>query len=475
MTAGEKIAAGGIQYVHTWDNKPPLISWFYALFAWAFGDSAFFAIRVFTCVYLAIAGILLTNILVNNKLVKGYSSSPAIIFLLLCAVPWYAQELNAEMLMLLPVIGAFYMMVKVREKDRKNVRHLFLSGLLVGIATMIKYQGAFIFLALWIGYLIVFSPKISDLFSLFSGYILALLLVLLTLYFTNSLHDYWQVGFLYNIDYIRIGRNPGESVSWMLNTVQYLKLWGVFLLFGLIGLIYYRLNYFSHSIRLRKIELLFFIWFIAALASILIGFSRMYLHYFIMLVPPLTMYVAKFFELRIHPFLKRIAFLLGLVFPIFTYGVFVVAANPSIRYFDKYLTPGGWTENFRTTLNEPHMLASHIDKSKVRNGILILGFEPELYQRLDVPCATKYTNFSMAYFRLAAFDHNGNRTLVSGKESVANTYRAFSTDMPEYIVELPANVRAGNELFPQLEAKMPLLFQDYDWKQVNYYKIYCLK
>ncbi len=48
MINAEIVADGGIQYNDTWDNKPPLLVWFYSSFVWIFGYYALTAIRIFT-------------------------------------------------------------------------------------------------------------------------------------------------------------------------------------------------------------------------------------------------------------------------------------------------------------------------------------------------------------------------------------------------------------------------------------------
>ena len=123
---------GGVQYVDTWDNKPPIIIWFYSFFVWVFGSGALLAVRIFTVIYLFVAAILLNQFVVENKLLDQFSLLPALLFLILCSVPWYAQELNGEMLMILPVILAFHQLVQITERDPINNRHLFISGLLLG-------------------------------------------------------------------------------------------------------------------------------------------------------------------------------------------------------------------------------------------------------------------------------------------------------------------------------------------------------
>ena len=103
---------------------------------------------------------------------------------------------------------------------------------------------------------------------------MAVLGVVLMVYFTGAMEEFWDVGVLYNLDYIRLGRNPGESVNFWFNLGQYGQLWGVFLIFGLVGLANFRLNYFTNSIRLRKVETVTLFWFSAAMLLVMTLQSR---------------------------------------------------------------------------------------------------------------------------------------------------------------------------------------------------------
>jgi len=143
--------------------------------------------------------------------------------------------------------------------------------------------------------------------------------------------------------------------------------------------------------------------------------------------------------------------------PFYTYGVWMVSAFPkTFSFVDPYLTPGGWISNFRKQLNEENPLKTHIDKEKIKNGVLVLDYDPKIYQSLDVPSATKFTNFSMAYYKFSIFPWSADHNLLSHKLKAAEIYRAFEKDLPEYIID-PVDL----SLFPSLSEKMPLLFAGY--------------
>lgn len=461
LLAGQKIVDGGVQYVDTWDNKPPVLTWFYSFFVWIFGSFAIIALRSFTILYLFLSAILLNKFVVDNKLLDRFSLLPAFLLILICSVPWYAQELNGELLMNLPVILAVSQFLRLQERSSQNNSALFIAGLLLGLAFMIKYQTILILIGLLTAYFTIYTPRISEVFSLFSGFLLTLFVMLTGIYLTGALPAYWDIGVLYNLDYIFIGKNPGENTSILFNLGQYAQLWGIFSLFGLIGLVHFRLNYFTNPIRLRKVELLLLFWLGASLLSLILGGGRFYLHYYYLLVPPLVVYISKFFELRLRAWVRNLAIIFAFLVPMFTFGVYLTSAYPkTFSFFDEDIQKDGWVDGFRKQLNNPHPLTSYIDPETVHNGILVLDYEPSIYARLGLPCATRYTNFSIAYYKLEVFRELSKKTLFSHTETLAETYRNFEQEMPEYIID-PLN------LFPLLQDKIPLLFADYHTRTVS--------
>jgi 4-amino-4-deoxy-L-arabinose transferase-like glycosyltransferase len=397
LTCAEKVVDGGVQYVDTWDNKPPVLVWFYSLFVWLFGSSALLAIRIFTVLYIYGSALLLNQFVVNNKLIEKFSLLPGFLFVFFISVPWYAQELNGEILINLLVMLAVFQILNLGERSDKNNNYLFLAGILLGLCFMIKYQSLFLFLGLLGGYLTLQPPKLSEIFSMFSGFFLSIAVLVGIIYLTGAIEEFCDIGVVFNLDYITLGRNLGEEISVLFNLGQYLQIWGPIMLLAMIAAAHFRLNFFTNSIRLRKVEVFLLYWAGAALLTVAVGGGRMYLHYFCLMVPPIAIYASKFFEMRINPWLRQLAFIAAMVIPLSNFGVFLVSAFPTtFDFVDPYISESGWIDGFRHRLNEPHPLEKYIDRSKVKNGILVMDYEPSIYTSLRLPCATRYTNFSLA-------------------------------------------------------------------------------
>ena len=472
LTAAEKIVDGGVQYVDTWDNKPPVLTWFYAVFVAILGDFAIIGIRIFTIIYVFLTALLLSQFVVDNKLMERFSLLPGFMYVVMVSVPWYSQELNGEILMNLPIVVCMINLLKLDESTRENQRRMFWVGALMGLCFMIKYQAVLVLLGLLVAYFTLVTARVAETFSLAGGFALVLFLFLSVIYLNGALAAFWDVGVLYNLDYIFTGKNPGETVDVLFNLGQYLKLWGAFTLVAFISIVNFRLSYFKNAIRLRKIEVLILFWTISTALTIVLGGGRLYLHYFYLLVPVLCVYAVTFFEMKVKGWLRSLSFLLVMAMPVYTYGVYALVAFPqSFSFMETYIQPGGWIHGMRAQLNEPHPLSKYIEPSKVHNGILVLAYEPTVYARLNLPCATRYTNFSVAFYKWSVYKPLHGMSLVSRTETQADIFKAFKEELPEYIID-PAG------LFPMLRDQIPVLFAPYKTRQVNdgerSYKLYFL-
>jgi len=197
-------------------------------------------------------------------------------------------------------------------------------------------------------------------------------------------------------------------------------------------------------------------WFGSCLLTVVIGGGRLYLHYFYMMAPAVALYAAKFYELKIKGWIKNSVFTLSFVMPVFTLFVFLLAAYPkTFNFLDDSLRPNGWVESLRVELSDGHPLETYIDKDKVKNGILVLDYRPKVYQKLDLPAATRYTNFSIAWYKFRFLEHNADNSLLSRGESLRNIYEEFERDRPDYIIDYFG-------VFPQMQAKLPLILGSYE-------------
>ena len=120
MVAAEKVIDGEAQYLDVWDNKPPILVWVYSFFLWVFGDYALLALRIFAAIYIYLTALLVNRFVDDNRFLRQFSLLPAFLVIFLSSIPWYAQELNGEILMNLPVVMAVTQILQLKERSRKN-------------------------------------------------------------------------------------------------------------------------------------------------------------------------------------------------------------------------------------------------------------------------------------------------------------------------------------------------------------------
>ena len=136
--AGARLLEGGRLYVDVTDHKPPLVFVFYALVKLLLGGSLA-AVRL----VVVVAVVPLTALALSAFYRHDRCGLMAALLYLCYGAAFLAHDMlaaNCEVLLLLPATWA---VVMVRdEADVRSPLRGFLSGLLLGIATLFKYQAA---------------------------------------------------------------------------------------------------------------------------------------------------------------------------------------------------------------------------------------------------------------------------------------------------------------------------------------------
>ncbi|HEY6475037.1 MAG TPA: glycosyltransferase family 39 protein [Polyangia bacterium] len=209
----QKLNAGGLLYRDAVDNKPPLI---YATFAAVLrlcGPSSVAAIKVLTiAVELGCATLLF---LIGARLFGRRVGAWAALFFSLATVTGVAEDFaapNTETYMNLFVLGALWFLA--REPERPTRRSLVAAGLLLGVAALYRPQGA----APLLGALLYFLRQRRDRPTLpaaalwmAAGLALPLLGALGYLAARGTLGELWLWAVRSNWSYVRVG---AEGVGW---------------------------------------------------------------------------------------------------------------------------------------------------------------------------------------------------------------------------------------------------------------------
>lgn len=462
----KKIVQGGSMYVDAWDNKPPLIFWFYTLWVWFFDEYALWALRFFSIGYAFICSILLNQLFYFYKFSKNFHIWPAILLCTYIVVPWYASELNAEHLMLLPTLlmliyACFYFVEGIHKWS-----YLYWIGVLGAICMGFKYQGLLNLIGLLMGIFFFHTFRPHELLLIGLGFTTVLLVSFLALYFTDSLQAFGDIGVLFNLDYLRVGKNLGEEVSFVNGLFEQFKVFGVVIVFGFLGISYFRQKFYSQSIRLRRVETLLFSLSISGIIAILLGGGRMYLHYFVQVLPFLIIYaVAWALQRRYGNLLLSLHF----IFPIFSFAMYFFVSTPErFAMIKPYVKTNGWMQSQFNTLHFSEDEKRILQDTQNIKDILIIDFSPNLYLKWKKNCATKYVNFSLAFYKMNWLEHHKNKLfLISKPESLANLYKELKKQMPRYVIDYQG-------IFKEWKEQIPLLLMNYQYKKIGKFDIYYL-
>ena len=459
LACAQRLADGGALYADAWENKPPVLVWLYTLFYLVFGSYSLFAIRIFGLVYLFGSGLLFNQLLYNFRIVREFTLLPALLYILVFSVPWYAWEVNGELLMSLPLLLMVVLLALYINEERRDYRSLLWIGVLGGLLVCIKYQAVFLVLGLGLTFVTTARVRLKELLTSFIGFLLPITACLLWIHFTGSMQAFWDIGILYNLDYLQRGLYPGEVVSWY-SAWEYVKYWGGFGLLALLGFLSFRVRFINTSIRQRKLESLFATWLLMGFVTILAGGARLYLHYFLIVLAPLLFYALFFLESRMSlRWQNRVLWAASLV-PLLSWGSYFVLRSPTLyNHIQPYTKPGGWTQNLYIKLNgsaEEKAIGQLLSQKGIQAGVWVADFQPELYVRLGVSPALPYTNFSILWTKLNWLPQHPlpNYPLASQPVTLQMLYDQLEKEPPKAVID-PLG------FFGYLKHRMPLLLADY--------------
>jgi hypothetical protein len=461
LISAERIVDGGHQYLDTWEHKPPVLVWFYTLFVWLFGSGAFLAVQIFTCFYLFFCAIILNELLMRYQMGRRFSYWPAALLIVFASVPWYTLEMNSEMLLLLPMLLSVSLVTNYAATDKQSPNALFWVGMLSALMVGIRFPAMLFVGGLFLGFVVVARFQLKDLVTLAGGFGLGLFLLGYALHLNGSLWAFVEIGFLFNFDYVLMDKALGDT-DLSLNFLEYLKIWGGLLLLAAVGFGAIRNRYNSLMVAQRKLETLFLFWLITGTASVLLS-GRFYLHYMLQALPALVFYASYGLQWRAVGWWRVPAFValfaipgaLSLSYPVVVCTSLYDWVATNIRQPRE----GGFLQTLQHQLHLSDTelaLQADIHRHNASHSVFVADFRPELYTRLGVKCASKYTNINIAYFKMDWLEANVRLRgqLVSGPETLAETYRTFQREMPLYVID-PIG------MFTEIRQKLPLLLDPY--------------
>ncbi len=464
LLAAQKLALGGHLYTDLWHAGPPLIIWLYRALYGIFGNATLPAIRVLACLYLYLTSVYLAGTISLFKPYRRYPGLPAILLVFLASSPWYTLQVGASFLVILPVTIAFFSILQLGEKARKNNAQMFQAGIWLMICVLISYRFLFLVLGLLVAYLLLKTPRLAEVLSLFGGMALVFLSMILILFYSHSLGDYWELGIRYFADRIRFSTAPmyPYEVGFTLQVI--LRSWGVVLLLGLLGFIHFRIRFFSYLAQVRTIELTMAVWLVASVLMLSFKYSRLEISDFLLLTPPLAFYASKPFDFkwatRFQMLLFPAMFLPAMIIYLCYWGIASPDAMATFYPADDSRFLHGGQKNLLERSDELFRYPFSTDEQ-----LWIMDYAPQYYLSLGQRCENQYLDFRILWYKLPAFPETDPDIFFSQVEREQDFYEELSAHQPTVILDPFEN-------FPALQQRYPVLFGNYQKEELKNWKVY---
>jgi len=441
---GNALRQGRVLYSGIWDNKPPLLYYIYALFH---GDQS--SVRLLSLLF-GIASIIVFFFL-SKKLfqVEKITYITTAIFALLFATPLLEGNIaNAENFMILPIgVSALVLINAIDKKNPKseirnpklnrfellNFEHLnivsifdirysnlFIAGLFLGIAFLIKVVAIFDFSAFFIFLFIIqykslqgIRHQIIPLLSFLAGFIMPILLTCLFFLLQGNFGDFIQSAFANNVGYVAY-KNAYIIPQGLL----------VIKLIVLAGFLFFL--FFKRS-RLSQKQLFILIWLAFSVFNALFS-QRPYTHYLLVLLMSSSLYIGFFFS---DKKLRSLWIISGIIMTVFLIKNF---SSGDIRkvfaYYGNFLqflfqqkTTDAYRGFFDKATPRDYTLAAYMNENKRQTDtIFVWGNNAQMY---------KLTN-TLPPGRFIVVYH-----ISQSQNTVKETYYALQKNFPRYIITFP--------------------------------------
>lgn len=457
----QSINEGNILYKDLWHAGPPLMIWWYQVVHALFGSGTIIAMEIFACLYVYILALYVTGMFAAEKPFQRASVLPGVWVILLSAVPWYTQQFSGALAIMLPVTIGYHALIQIDENRTQNFARMFRAGFFLSLAVLMAFKAIFLWVGVLISYVLFQRARWDELFSFLGGSFLVNFGVGLMLFLRGSLKSFWEVGLLFDVD--RFGQSEAfySEVTQTSPWIDWLITGGFVILLCIIGMIHFRLRFYSYLAKIRNLELTLFAYLISALLMLAFKWTWVRAEDFLVLILPISFYATKTFDFRLTRRLQWVLIVLIAAFPTYQYAAFLpVLGSASFPPSQNTLRVGNayqYSEAFAD-------IQAQWEGKKVQD-VWIMDHRPELYPILDVFPRLPYVDFRIAYYKIPVFASDKDYLEWSQPADLGDVYEAFRSYPPQYIID-PA------DRFPALVQRFPFLSQLYERESSDKHIIY---
>lgn len=431
---GKAINSGRLLYQDIWDNKPPLLYFIYSIFN---GDQ--FLTRSFSLAVGAFS--VLAFFILGKKLFRKESSNyiATLVYVFLFGSPIIEGNIaNAENFMHLPIILSAILFFQF--KDKKSLKLIFFSGLLLSIAFMIKIVAVFEFSA-FILFLILIENRSQVLFKLsqisrkefwkskslfLCGFIVVPVFFIIIFTYLGALPDFLSGVLSENIDYV------GEENALFLPM-------GILLIKTLIliaSVVFIILN----IKKISEEDLFIYLWLTFSLFSTFFS-QRPYYHYILMSALPFAYLIGSILDSKRQRLFKVFLSIVILIVVYLGIGIYKKPVEYYKNYFefiffDKKIDD--YYKFFDSNTHRDYELARFVRMFVEENeSVFIWSDSGQIYALSDTLPPGKYiVAYHITYYNNAVdymvnqISKNEPRYIIKTKESPE-----FRNFLPSYVLK----------------------------------------
>lgn len=446
-------------YSETLSSVAPLLAGVWYFFYWLFGENCLLAIRLFACIYLFISAFVFNQLINDLKLNREKTLFPGVAFLLGVNFPWYSQQMNGEVLILLPLLLSVYLIIRTFEEGVKPLQLLLMVGMLTSFSVLLEYQSVLYYFGVLLIYLIMRPARLNEIFTLLIGYFIPVFFCSLVLAYYGVFQSWIDNSLLYRLDEFinpQIVFLPSVTDGHKIESFLVL-LSVVFPLIG--GFISFRLGVLGLNIRQRKIELVMSIWMGVSLFMLFILGVFRHDNPLLILIFPLVFYTWRFFMAKMNRMISAILLLLLFAYPIWSYSQFYfVREKETLNLFPDFSNSNRNEQLYYLLYTNPKIKASvnFIQKESKTNypNIWICGSYSDIFPIHDAHPACGYVDVDLFINKLSFLPENQYRLLFSAEIDQKDVYQRIIQEKPDYIIDY-------KNIVPVLKNYIPILMDDY--------------
>jgi len=468
-----RMSDGHALYSETLSSVSPLLAGIWYLFFSALGDNCLFAIRLFSCLYLFICAFIFNQLITDLRLSRDKSIFPGFAFLFGVNFPWYSQQMNGEMLILLPLLLSVYLIIRTFEEGVKPLQFLLMVGILTSLSVLLEYQSVLYYFGILLIYLIMRPPRLNEIVTLLIGFFLPVFFCAVILFFNGILQDWINNSLLYRLDefinpqiaFIHLVA-PGHKIESMLALLSI-----VFPLIG--GFSAFRLGVLGLNIRQRKIESVMAIWMgVSVFMLLILGLFR-HDNPLMIIIFPLVFYTWHFFMGKINKLIGFSLLILWFAYPIWSLSQYYFVRHEStFNQFPDFSNSNRNLQLHRMFFPDPEQKASILFIQNIAHSskttVWISGNSAGISPLFDIHPAADFVDFHLFCNKLSFLPQNQYRSLFSPEITLRDVYERFENEKPEFILD-------KGSVFPVLKDFLPILLSDYSLIQSKPLPIYRLE